>query len=83
MERAARELIASGLAQRALKAGDKAPDFTRPDPNGRTVSSAALLADGPRIVSFYRGVWCPYCNLELQALHEALPYLHQLLALRP
>src|SRR5438132_368796 len=73
MERATRELIASGLAQRALKAGDKAPDFTLPDPNGRAVSSAALLADGPLIVSFYRGVWCPYCNLELQALQEALP----------
>jgi hypothetical protein len=66
MERATRELIASGLAQRALKAGDKAPDFTLPDPNGRAVSSAALLADGPLIVSFYRGVWCPYCNLEPQ-----------------
>ena len=73
MERATRELIASGLAQRALKAGDKAPDFTLPDPNGRAMSSAALLADGPLIVSFYRGVWCPYCNLELQALQEALP----------
>ena len=32
-----------------------------------------LLADGPLIVSFYRGVWCQYCNLELQALQEALP----------
>ena len=46
MERATRELIASGPAQRALKARDKAPDFTLPDPNGRAVSSAALLADG-------------------------------------
>jgi len=73
MERATRELIASGLARRALKAGDKAPDFTLPDPNARAVSSAALLADGPLIVSFYRGVWCPYCNLDLQALQEALP----------
>src|SRR6266404_6026343 len=53
MERATRELIASGLARRALKAGDKAPDFTLPDPNGRAVSSAAFLADGPLIVSFY------------------------------
>jgi hypothetical protein len=73
MERSTRELIASGLAHRALKAGDKTPDFTLPDPNGRAVSSAALLADGPLIVSFYRGVCCPYCNLELQALQEALP----------
>ncbi|MEI9925014.1 MAG: peroxiredoxin-like family protein [Bradyrhizobium sp.] len=32
-----------------------------------------LLAKGPLVISFYRGVWCPYCNLELQALQEALP----------
>lgn len=37
------------------------------------MSSAARLAQGPLIVSFYRGVWCPYCNIELQALNEALP----------
>ena len=78
MERATRELIASGLAQRALKAGDKAPEFTLPDPNGRPVSSAVLLAGGPLIVSFYRGVWCPYCNLELQALQVALPQFREL-----
>ena len=77
MERATRELIASGLAQRALKAGDKAPDFTLPDPNGRAVSSAALLADGPLIVSFYRGVWCPNYNLDLQSIQEALSKLRK------
>jgi hypothetical protein len=70
IERAMRELIASGQAQRALKAGDRAPEFTLPDPDGRSVSSAALLAENPLIVSFYREVWCPYCNLELQALQE-------------
>ncbi|MHC2898168.1 peroxiredoxin [Bradyrhizobium barranii subsp. barranii] len=37
------------------------------------MSSRDLLAKGPLVVSFYRGVWCPYCNLELQALQEALP----------
>jgi peroxiredoxin len=37
------------------------------------VASQDLLATGPLIVSFYRGVWCPYCNMELQALQEALP----------
>jgi hypothetical protein len=57
MERNTRELIASSLAQRALKAGDKAPDFTLPDANGRAVSSPALVADGPLIVLSYRGVW--------------------------
>ncbi|SFK50485.1 Peroxiredoxin [Sphingomonas sp. NFR04] len=73
MHRATAELIASGAAAKALKAGDKAPAFTLTDPDGTPVSSAALLAKGPLVVSFYRGVWCPYCNMELQALQEALP----------
>lgn len=73
MHRATAELIASGAAGRALKAGDKAPAFTLNDPEGKPVSSAGLLAKGPLVLSFYRGVWCPYCNMELQALEEALP----------
>lgn len=70
MERATAELIASGQARRALKAGNIAPAFTLNDPDGKPVSSAALLKKGPLVISFYRGVWCPYCNLELQALEE-------------
>jgi len=73
MHRATAELIASGAAERALKVGDTAPAFTLKDPDGNTVSSADLLAHGPLIVSFYRGVWCPYCNMDLQALQAALP----------
>ncbi|MGO9398640.1 MAG: peroxiredoxin-like family protein [Xanthobacteraceae bacterium] len=73
MHRATAELIASGQAQRALKADDKAPDFVLDDPDGNPVSSRDLLAKGPLAVSFNRGVWCPYCNLELQALQAALP----------
>src|SRR3984957_20057578 len=73
MARATASLIASGQAQRALQAGDKAPEFTLNDPDGKPVSSRALLARGPLVVSFYRGVWCPYCNLDLQALEAALP----------
>lgn len=73
MHRATAELIASGAAQKALKAGDKAPAFTLNDPDGKPVSSADLLRQGPLVVTFYRGVWCPYCNLELQALQAALP----------
>jgi peroxiredoxin len=73
MERATAELIASGQAGRALKAGDHAPAFILNDPEGRPISSADLLAKGPLVLSFYRGVWCPYCNLELQALQEVLP----------
>jgi len=73
MERATAALIASGQAERARKAGERAPDFTLQDAEGNTVSSAALLAEGPLVISFYRGVWCPYCNLELQALEATLP----------
>ncbi len=73
MDRATTELIESGAASRALKAGDVAPAFTLPAPDGTLVSSHDLLAKGPLIISFYRGVWCPYCNMELQALQEALP----------
>jgi peroxiredoxin len=73
MHRATAELIASGAASRALKAGNQAPVFTLNDPDGHPVSSADLLTRGPLVVSFYRGVWCPYCNMELQALDAALP----------
>jgi peroxiredoxin len=78
MHRATAELVASGVASRALKAGDTAPLFTLKDPDGKQVSAAELLAKGPLVVSFYRGVWCPYCNMELQALQEALPSFLQL-----
>ncbi|MFM0162514.1 peroxiredoxin-like family protein [Paraburkholderia sediminicola] len=72
MERATAELIASGQADRALKAGAKAPAFTLADPDGTPVSSTELLEKGLLVISFYRGVWCPYCNMELQALEETL-----------
>ncbi|GBR10308.1 AhpC/TSA family protein [Asaia siamensis] len=78
MHRATAELVASGAAEKALKAGDKAPVFTLNDPEGNTVSSADLLAKGPLVISFYRGVWCPYCNMELQALEAALPSFREL-----
>jgi peroxiredoxin len=73
MQRATAELIESGQAQRARKAGEVAPAFALRDGDGHVVSSRDLLAKGPLVVSFYRGVWCPYCNLELQALQAELP----------
>jgi peroxiredoxin len=73
MDRATIELIASGAAQRALKAGDVAPHFELEAQDGTLVASRDLLVKGPLVVSFYRGVWCPYCNMELQALQAALP----------
>jgi peroxiredoxin len=66
-----KELIESGQVEQAVKAGDKAPLFNLPDADGVIFSSRSHLARGPLVVTFYRGVWCPYCNLELQALEAA------------
>ncbi|TMV67348.1 AhpC/TSA family protein [Thioclava sp. BHET1] len=71
MHRATAELRASGAAERALKVGDIAPAFSLTDAEGNIVASERLLANGPLVVTFYRGVWCPYCNMELQALEAA------------
>ncbi|SAL78854.1 AhpC/TSA family protein [Caballeronia peredens] len=65
------ELIATGQAERSLKVGDVAPVFALSDAQGERVSSEALLERGPIVVVFYRGVWCPYCNIDLQAIEEA------------
>ena len=73
MHRATAELIESGAAKRAKKAGDLAPSFQLKDPEGNVVSSADLLQRGPLVLSFYRGVWCPFCNMELQALEAVRP----------
>jgi peroxiredoxin len=58
-----------------LKSGDTAPDFTLPGSDGHIVSLKDLLKSGPVVLSFYRGGWCPYCNLELRALQAVLPQI--------
>jgi peroxiredoxin len=68
-----KDLIESGQAERALKAGDKAPLFNLPDADGVIFNARSLLAKRPLVVTFYRGVWCPYCNMDLQALEAARP----------
>lgn len=73
MARADLALAASGIAGKALGAGNRAPDFALPDARGGEVRLSTLLADGPVVLSFYRGGWCPYCNLELRALQQSLP----------
>jgi peroxiredoxin len=67
------ELRASFVLQRAVGTGDQAPDFTLPDAYGSPVTVSVLLQRGPVIVTFYRGGWCPYCNLQLRAYQAALP----------
>ncbi len=66
------DLDASGVA-RGLAVGDAAPNFTLPDALGRPVTLSDLLEKGPVALTFYRGEWCPFCNLQLRSLQEALP----------
>lgn len=67
-----------GLAARALKAGASFPALTLQDQNGRPADLGALLAEGPLVVTFYRGGWCPYCSLELRAYQKLLPEIDAL-----
>jgi peroxiredoxin len=80
-------LRASGIKDRALKPGTVAPDFVLPDTNGRLVRLWSLLSQGPVVLIFYRGGWCPYCNLHLRGLQRALPELQkynaQIVAISP
>jgi len=86
MQQAA-ESLAKTLPNPGLKLGETAPDFTLPDPTGRKVSLASLLKQGPVVLVFYRGAWCPYCNMHLHVLNESLPefsrYNAQLVAITP
>ncbi|MFQ5660735.1 MAG: peroxiredoxin-like family protein [Gammaproteobacteria bacterium] len=68
----------SGITEKAIKEGDKAGSFTLPNAKGENISLDALLEQGPVVLSFYRGAWCPYCNLELKALQEKLPEIESL-----
>ena len=68
MHQATRDLEASGIGAKILKEGDKAPDFTLFNQNNERVSSSEILKTQSLVITFYRGVWCPYCNTDLANL---------------
>jgi peroxiredoxin len=71
------ELRASGILERAARAGDALPVGTAlVDQHGRAFDLGALVDAKPVILTFYRGGWCPYCNLELRAYQQALRAIH-------
>lgn len=78
IDRGIYEVAASGLLAGVLKPGQPAPDFTLPDAAGQPVQLGQLLAEGPVVLTFYRGNWCPYCNVQLRAYQQLLPQLRQL-----
>ena len=77
----------SGLLKKARKAGDTAPDFSLTNAKGEAVRLSDYLKKGPVVITWYRGGWCPYCNLTLGALQQHLPDFRKegasLLALTP
>lgn len=80
-------LINNGLAESAKNTGDRLPAFKLPNANNEHLDSDSLLSGGPLVVSFYRGAWCPYCNLEINALQQRLADINaagaQLIAISP
>lgn len=63
------------LSMDAIREGDRAPGFELPSVQGRTVSLADKLEEGPVILSFFRGGWCPFCSLELRAYEKIVSTL--------
>ena len=75
MQRHIDQLRAGDISRTMLKAGDRAPAIVLGNAKGETVDVGEMLKKGPVVVTFYRGGWCPYCNLELKAFQEILPQI--------
>ncbi len=78
MRRGLEQLIEDKLIDRVAKEGDRVPDFELPNGGGKSVRFSAILRDGPVVLVFYRGAWCPYCNLHLNALQGRLDKIRRL-----
>lgn len=74
------EKIALALPSPGLKVGDDAPDFEIKNSDGKIVKLSERLANGPVVLCFFRGSWCPYCNMEMQVLTQSLPLFKKLKA---
>jgi peroxiredoxin len=87
METATADLRATGIESRAVQVGAQAPDLILPDALNQPLRLSTLWQRGPLVLIFYRGGWCPYCNLELRAWQQQLPALQrmgaQLVAVSP
>ena len=72
IEQGAGEISALDIVENALGPGDRVPAFDLSTHNGERRSLDGLLSRGPLVLTFYRGVWCPYCNLQLKAYEGRL-----------
>lgn len=75
MERHIEELRNGEIQKTMKKVGDHAPAFVLNNAKGEKVDIVTLLKNGPVIVTFYRGGWCPFCNMELKAFQDILPQI--------
>jgi peroxiredoxin len=71
------DLVRSQPAPAAASVGQTAPEFSLPDLEGRTVTLSEQLRAGPVVLTFYRGSWCPYCDLTLRAYSRMVPRLQR------
>jgi len=78
VRRSAQALAETGLVAKAVKAGETAPLFRRRCGRGGFIDLSDLLERGPVVISFFRGDWCPFCVLELEALAAAHPEIERL-----
>ena len=78
VESAVGRLVSVEESTRPLKVGAPAPGFTLRAPDGVPVASGDCLRSGPLVVTFYRGLWCPYCQRDLQGLDDAATRLREL-----
>lgn len=76
MKSATDDLENSGITQKTPNIGDKLVSFALPNHLGNEIKLDDLLAKGPVVLTFYRGGWCPYCNLELKAYQDILDDIH-------
>jgi peroxiredoxin len=67
-----RNLLEEGIPTDTVKVGDRLDPFTLDDATGAPISLDGLVASGPAVIVFYRGGWCPYCNLALRAYEQEL-----------
>ncbi|WP_298516128.1 peroxiredoxin-like family protein [uncultured Kordia sp.] len=73
MKKAIDELIASDMIKKAYKTGDTLPEITLGNAVGAQIRIQDILKEHKVIIAFYRGNWCPYCNIQLRALQQAIP----------
>ncbi|PCJ57380.1 MAG: alkyl hydroperoxide reductase [Planctomycetota bacterium] len=80
-------VISNAEHAKGMLVGDKAPDFNLPNALGKTISLSQCLKSGPVILKFYRGEWCPHCNLDLREIQNHIEEIKalgvQVLAVSP